>query len=344
MAQQDKLTYEGTFNHALTGLFKDNTAGEIEAIDHRTQVTNTKDSVPFTLDDSYTWPFPQVTAAGTDTYTATLSPPITAYAAGQKFQILFTNANTGASTLALNGLAALAVTKNGATALVAGDIPVGSIKILAYDGTRLQIIGDGGGAGGSGTVESVTGDGVDNTDPDNPVLTFPTPGDIGAEVAGAAATVATNLSNHISDATDAHAGTAITNTAAGNISATTVQAAINELDAEKQNVLISFRTLTASHTLDSTDLASINGGATLNILMNVAGANDLIIPPNATIAFPVGTVILIDQIGAGATTIVAGSGVTVRNTDGLVLAGQYSGAYAKKLATNEWYAQGKLKL
>lgn len=35
------------------------------------------------------------------------------------------------------------------------------------------------GGGGSG-VQSVTGDGVDNTDPDNPVLTFPTPGDIGA--------------------------------------------------------------------------------------------------------------------------------------------------------------------
>jgi hypothetical protein len=29
-------------------------------------------------------------------------------------------------------------------------------------------------------VQSVTGDGVDNTDPDNPVLTFPTPADIGA--------------------------------------------------------------------------------------------------------------------------------------------------------------------
>lgn len=58
------------------------------------------------------------------------------------------------------------------------------------------------GGGGSGTVESVTGDGVDNTDPDNPVLSFP----VASEV---------------------------TNTPAGNISATTVQAAINELDTEK---------------------------------------------------------------------------------------------------------------
>jgi hypothetical protein len=31
-----------------------------------------------------------------------------------------------------------------------------------------------------GAVATVTGDGVDNTDPTNPVLSFPTPADIGA--------------------------------------------------------------------------------------------------------------------------------------------------------------------
>lgn len=34
-----------------------------------------------------------------------------------------------------------------------------------------------------GSVQSVTGDGVDNTDPANPVLSFPTPGEIGAQTA-----------------------------------------------------------------------------------------------------------------------------------------------------------------
>jgi len=42
------------------------------------------------------------------------------------------------------------------------------------------------------------------------------------------------LSAHIADTTDAHAGTAITNTPAGDIAATTVQAAIDELDTEKE--------------------------------------------------------------------------------------------------------------
>ncbi len=39
------------------------------------------------------------------------------------------------------------------------------------------------GSGGGGGVESVTGDGVDNADPLNPVISYPTPGDIGAEPA-----------------------------------------------------------------------------------------------------------------------------------------------------------------
>lgn len=44
------------------------------------------------------------------------------------------------------------------------------------------------------------------------------------------------VSAHTGDATDAHAASAITNTPAGGIAATTVQAALNELDTEKANV------------------------------------------------------------------------------------------------------------
>jgi len=83
-------------------------------------------------------------------------------------------------------------------------------------------------------VQSVSGDGVDNTDPENPIISYPTPGDIGADIAGAAAAVASNLSAHIADTTDAHAASAISNTPSGNITATTTQGAVNELDSEKQ--------------------------------------------------------------------------------------------------------------
>ena len=80
------------------------------------------------------------TASGTNTYTATLSPAITAYVTGQRFFITFTNANSGAATLNLNSLGAIAIKKNGTTALASGDIPAGSVGLVAYDGTNFQLL------------------------------------------------------------------------------------------------------------------------------------------------------------------------------------------------------------
>lgn len=79
------------------------------------------------------------TASGTDTYTITPSPAITAYAAGQTFLVTFTNANTAASTINVSALGAKAITKNGATALERSDIAAGAQRLLTYDGTQFQI-------------------------------------------------------------------------------------------------------------------------------------------------------------------------------------------------------------
>jgi len=51
------------------------------------------------------------------------------------------NANTGASTLAVNGLAATAIRKGGTTALSANDILAGQLVTVQYDGTYFQIMG-----------------------------------------------------------------------------------------------------------------------------------------------------------------------------------------------------------
>lgn len=72
--------------------------------------------------------------------------------------------------------------------------------------------------------------------------------ELGVAPSGAAATVAarftaaeTATSDHLADAADAHAASAITNTPAGAIAATTVQAALNELDTDKQADVITTR-------------------------------------------------------------------------------------------------------
>lgn len=54
-----------------------------------------------------------------------------------------------------------------------------------------------------------------------------------AQVLAALSPYATAITDHIADTSDAHAASAITNTPAGSIAATTVQAAIDELDSEK---------------------------------------------------------------------------------------------------------------
>ncbi len=94
-------------------------------------------------------------------------------------------------------------------------------------------------------------------------------------------------------------------------------------------------TQTSSHTLVLAD-----AGKTVE--MNVGSANNLTVPPNSSVAFPTGTFINVTQYGAGATTIVAGSGVTIRNRNGLVLGGQYAVATLYKRGANEWLAGGDL--
>lgn len=78
--------------------------------------------------------------AGTNTITAVGAVGMTAYATGQKFTFVSAGANTGAATININSIGAKALTKNGATALSAGDIASGSAVEVVYDGTQFQVV------------------------------------------------------------------------------------------------------------------------------------------------------------------------------------------------------------
>jgi hypothetical protein len=107
------------------------------------------------------------------------------------------------------------------------------------------------------------------------------------------------------------------------------------LDA-KTNKLIVTNRQTASYTLVLSDADKL-------VEMNVGSANNLTVPLNSSVAFATGTQILLAQYGAGQTTIVATSGVTVRSNGGkLKLNAQYSGATLVKIAENEWYLFGDI--
>jgi len=80
-------------------------------------------------------------------YTVTLSPASPgvnqAYRTGVAYAFGAAAANTGASTLSVDGLAAKAITKYGTTALVANDIVNGQMCVVIYDGTRFQLLNPG---------------------------------------------------------------------------------------------------------------------------------------------------------------------------------------------------------
>lgn len=73
-----------------------------------------------------------------------------------------------------------------------------------------------------------------------------------------------------------------------------------------------------------------------------AGAITVTIPLNATVAFPVGTVIHVVQTGAGQITIAAAGGVTLNSTPGLKIAAQWGVVTLLKRATDTWLAFGNL--
>lgn len=76
-------------------------------------------------------------------------------------------------------------------------------------------------------------------------------------------------------------------------------------------------------------------------LTNVS-AITLTVPPNSSVAFPVGTEIICAQLGAGQVTVAAGAGVTVNASPGLKVAAQYGTVALKKTATDTWLAFGRL--
>jgi len=74
-----------------------------------------------------------------------------------------------------------------------------------------------------------------------------------------------------------------------------------------------------------------------------ASAIVLTVPPNSSVAFPIGDQVNIMQSGAGQVTITAGAGVTLRSSGTkLKTTAQYSVATILKIATDTWVVVGSL--
>jgi hypothetical protein len=96
---------------------------------------------------------------------------------------------------------------------------------------------------------------------------------------------------------------------------------------------VSTNARTASYTLVLSDKDKI-------VEMGVGSANNLTVPLNSSVAFPVGSQINILQTGSGQTTVVAAGGVTINATPGLKIRAQWSYATLIKRATDTWVLVG----
>jgi hypothetical protein len=111
---------------------------------------------------------------------------------------------------------------------------------------------------------------------------------------------------------------------------------VGDAGATGVNALAGINTQTASYTLVLTD-------ANKMVEMNVATANNLTVPPQSSVAWAANTIIDVTQIGAGQTSFVAGSGVTLRSASSkLKITGQYSGVSLYRRASDEWVIVGDL--
>lgn len=91
-----------------------------------------------------------------------------------------------------------------------------------------------------------------------------------------------------------------------------------------------------SYTLALTDVAKI-------VTLSNASAITLTVPTNASVAFPIGTQIVLIQLGVGAVTVAPAGGVTVGSFGALLnLGGQYAGATLLKTGTDAWILVGNL--
>jgi hypothetical protein len=150
-------------------------------------------------------------------------------------------------------------------------------------------------------------------------------GNSGTVTASAGTLTGTSLNSSITGSSLTSVGTLTSLTVSGNASVTGMVVDHAIIDAK-----------ISSYTLVLSDDGKM-------IEMNVGSANNLTVPADGSVNFPVGTQVTILQTGTGQTTIVAASGATVNATPGLKLRARWSSVTLIKRASNTWVALGDLQ-
>lgn len=111
----------------------------------------------------------------------------------------------------------------------------------------------------------------------------------------------------------------------------TLQTDVSNINELQLNTILS-----SDHTLVLTDAGKL-------IEVSSTSAQTVTIPPYSSVAFPIGTQILVTQLGNGQVSIAPGSGVTLNSKDGnRKLSATHCGVTLIKTRTDTWVALGDL--
>lgn len=150
---------------------------------------------------------------------------------------------------------------------------------------------------------------------------------VATDVQGVLEELDNSIADHLADTTAAHAASAISYAGGTGMSATDVEAAIDELADEKQNLTRAVNAQTgATYTFVLGDAGNV-------VTLSNAGAVAVTVPTNASVAFPVGTVLTLILLSATASTLAGAGGVTVNGSAGLA---QYERLELVQVAANTW--------
>lgn len=118
----------------------------------------------------------------------------------------------------------------------------------------------------------------------------------------------------------------------------------NALDMNGQQITNAVMPLEDDEETASFTFALVHGQQEMVRCNHATVAITATVPANATVAFPVGSVLTLNQWGAAAVTVAAAGGVTINKPSDktLVLRGQYSVVSLWKQATDTWLAFGDL--
>lgn len=118
---------------------------------------------------------------------------------------------------------------------------------------------------------------------------------------------------------------------------------VDDADAATARATLGAAALTiAINAQTGTAYTPVLGDAGKKVTMSNASANALTIPTNASVAFPVGTIISVSMIGSGTTTVTGDTGVSVNGVSGggAAISAQYTGVTLLKIGTDAWLMEG----